>query len=378
MTQYAFNDLNFSSPDRLPSADLRSGERIAFLKAIQARPSTMFRSAAESIDAAISLLALGQLGQALMLLTQAAEVSLKGILHEISLLGTSTWAAQNPVLFRNLARSGQVFDEQSLRESLKTKTFISTLKEVNGYLSFSNRLVDCHYNVNSARNDVAHHGGYKDQYNIYLAQIIGCLLALLDEFYTKALGNPISNLLCHAIARELIVAMRYLRLHMHESDAWSVALRPLEAAYFSCWQFVEVGTPRYFEHINDLRRYHNYDDDDKYEWKKDFEWEKKVAESLDESVSELMDTLEDVPTHCRICGGRCFLATDGVLKWNEAVPYLEVSSMACVRCHLTIPEKHADLARLHYGPIDEQLLGREEWVKVIRRFGHGREILENQ
>jgi hypothetical protein len=313
----------------------------------------MFRSAIESIDAGVSLLALGQPSQAFMLLVQAAEVSLKGILDEINLSGTRKWTADNPVLVRTLAKSGQSVDHSLLRKIVTEKTFIATFREVHARISFSDQVVSGYEAVNATRNRIAHQGGECEHANLYLGQILDCILPILDEFYTKLLGMPISSFICHHVARELIVANRYLRSHGQDIEAWAVALRPMAAAYFSR-RIIEHGAPLDFDP-------HGFGWDERFDM--NFEWEKKVAGSLKGNV------LEAELTYCKICGERCYLATDGVLKWHQEIPYFDVSSMACAHCHLTVSDEHSDLARLHYGMIDEKLLGHEVWVKMIRDFG---------
>ncbi len=313
----------------------------------------MFRAALESIDAGTSLLALGQVSQAFLLFMQASEVSLKGVLDEISEIGTKTWAAQNPVLVRNLANSSQHFDESRLRQSVTEKTFIGAFREVQAYIAFTDQVVSRHVAVNNTRNRIAHQGGDREQANLYLAQIIECLLPLLDEFFDRLIGQPICRFIGHRLARELIVAARFLRRHSSEMDAWKVALRPMAAAYFSN-RVIEHGAPIDFDP-------HGYGWNDRSDL--NFEWEQKVAGSLKGNV------LEEEYTICRICGERCFVATEGELKWQVHTPYFEVSSMACPHCHLSITEEHSDLARIHYGPIDEQLLGHESWVHLVRDFG---------
>ena len=67
MAEFRFSEALYSSLDLIPPSEDRPGERIDFIRAVRERPSTMFRSAIESIDGGISLLALGRLSQAFIL-----------------------------------------------------------------------------------------------------------------------------------------------------------------------------------------------------------------------------------------------------------------------------------------------------------------------
>lgn len=188
-----FSEGMYSSSELLARGDSEWGDRSRFIDTIKARPSLMYRSARESIDAGISLLADRQVSQAFLLLFQAAEVSLKGLLDEIQQVGTRTWAAQNPLLFRQRAGSNLAFEESRIREVITEKTFIAAFREASALVKFSDE-VQCGASLaNSTRRLLVHQGGLERQEPTYLGQILHILIPLLDEFYTKLAGQPLSN-----------------------------------------------------------------------------------------------------------------------------------------------------------------------------------------
>jgi hypothetical protein len=334
-----------------PPASESIGYRRALEKRMMARPSLLFRSAIASIDAAVGLLALGQVSQSFLLLTQAAEVSLKAALDEINHLGLAAWAAHNPVLFRNRSGDALPFDESRLRESVTGKHFLQVFREVSAFIEFSEAVNSSCDQINRTRNEIAHGGGDPQRARFYLDQMIFKVLPLLDEFYLELMGVGLCDIILHDVARELIVAGRFLRARNGDREGWRMALRPVAAAYFHR-RTIDHGAPLESNGLRsgrDLTREHD--------------WERRIAGSLKGNV------LEQETTLCHICGERCYLSTDGVLKSCDGVPYFRVSAMACTYCNLRIPEEYSDLAMIHYGRVDEHLLGRDNWRRLVRDFG---------
>jgi hypothetical protein len=349
---FRFSDEVFRSTASLPLAGESIGYRHSFQQKIAARPSLLFRSAVESIDAAFGLLALGQVSQAFLLLAQATEVSLKATIDEFNRLGISAWAAQNPVLFRNRAGNDLPLDKAKLQEIVAQRHFLDVFREVSTFVEFSDGIESSCYQINSTRNDIAHRGGDPQRVRFYLEQTILKVLPLLDEFYYALTGSGLCDLIMHDVARELIVAGRFLRSRGPDAGCLRMALRPVSAAYFH-HRTIEHGAPPDQSGLvtgSDLAR--------------ESEWERTLAGSLKGNV------LDQENTRCHICGERCFLATNGVLKRRDGAPYFDISAMACTYCNLRIPEEYSDLAIIHYGPIDEHLLGHDDWVGLVRSFGY--------
>jgi hypothetical protein len=320
------------------------------MNAVRARPSRMFLSAAQSIEAGISLLALQNVSQSLLLLTQAAEVSLKGLVHEIKLLGISAWAAQNPILIRNRAKSGSnaPFDEPRFKQIVGVETFISSFREVSEFMNFSENVHSSIAGINSARNEIAHQGGDTAKFDYYLAHILFGVLPLLDEIYLKALGITLCGLIYHPVSRELIVAGRYLRNRKaHTTNCWATALRTMHYAYFENME-IKRGMP-------------SNEDKNEFDY---FEWECKVKRNFSNKTEG--NVLDYCYTQCKICGHRCFVSTEWEKKADEQGSYFNVLAIACPYCHLEILDEGAELARLHYGPIDKESLGAEDWDRLMR------------
>jgi hypothetical protein len=355
MNIFKFSERLYSSDERLPRGDSNWGERLRFIDTIKARPSLMYRSARESIDAGISLLANGQVSQAFLSLFQAAEVSLKGLLDEIQQIGTRTWAAQNPVLFRRRAANGLPFEEFRIKEVVTEKTFIAAFREASAFVNFSSEVESGITLINNTRRLLIHQGGVEKQEPTYLHQILHILIPLLDEFYTNLAELPICNLIFGNVARELVVAARFLRLRKNDPTCWRYALRPMIAAYFSRFEIAQ-GAPFDFDPSGrgqDSR------------WRLNCDWADQVKREL---KGDLI-TQEELATPCYICGEQCCVSTNGEIKKNGEIPYFEIHELVCPYCHLTIPSEYSDLAGIHYGPISEERMGSESWRERLRGYG---------
>ncbi len=348
-TQYDPNAL-------IPIAHEGIGYRAEFVAVLRRQRSPMFLSAAESIDAAIILLVFQQVSQAYQLLMQALEVSLKGVLDNVKQMGISAWIAQNPTLAPNLLNANPTQLKERLQENLKLKTLIGAFREVSDFIDFSAHSRNAIDRLNETRNRLAHQGGIGSQTGNYVREIVNDILPVLDELYRKFLNLHLGDFLFQDVARELVVAARFLKHRPTDKRCWSKALTLVGCAYL---------------HRRHLAPGPDPFDEDGFE-KVDFElrcneWD-KVSEKLQRAGSN-SDVLEEGYLTCHICGERCVLATDGELH-HEGGLHLEITSMACPYCHLLIPEEYADLAAIHYGRIDQELLGAEEWGKLLRDYGH--------
>ena len=342
----------------IPFANESLGYRIEFVKAIRGRRSPMFCSAAESIDAAIVLLAFSQVSQAYLLLVQALEVSLKGLLHEVQQCGVATWMAQNPQLARTLARNNASFSDQLLRENLKEKTLVASFRDVDAFLGFSTLTRESIQGLNSTRNDLAHRGGDAPRTHFYVRDIVCTLFPVLDEVYSSGLDLHLADFLVHDVAREVVVAARFLKSRPNDVKCWGWATSLIASAYF------------HRRHIAPGPDTDDLDPDRGQKWEDNWEWRKKVVKKLQCQglSSDVLD--DDYYPHCRICNEQCVLATDGELHSDEGTPYFRITSMACPNCHLFLPEEVADLAAIHYGRIDADILGIDDLNKLIKDYGY--------
>ncbi len=301
------------------------------------------------------MLADRQVSQAFLLLFQAAEVSLKGLLDEIQQLGTRTWAAQNPLLFRQCAGNNLPFEESRIKEVITEKTFIAAFREASAFVNFSDE-VQCGVTLaNNTRRLLIHQGGVEKQEPTYLLQILNILVPLLDEFYTKLAGQPLSNLIFGNVARELVVAARFLRLRRNDPRYWRFALHPLAAAYWSRYEITQ-GASSDFEPTGTGQD---------ASWSINLDWAIKVKREL---KGDLI-TQEELDTRCYICREQCHVTTNGEIRKIGGVPYFEIQELVCRYCHLTIPSEYSDLATIHYGPISERRMGSESWSKRLRAYG---------
>lgn len=155
LSPYCFSRANYEAGGLLPVPAESIGRHAEFVQKIRARPSVLFRSAIESIDAAVALLALGQVSQSYLLFTQAAEVSLKAVLDEVKRMGLASWGAANPGFMRRLAAMKSVSPPGSVKDS----TFIGAFREVGEFADFSDNVRSAVPRINSARNEIAHRGG---------------------------------------------------------------------------------------------------------------------------------------------------------------------------------------------------------------------------
>jgi hypothetical protein len=351
---YEFSVPNYSSSAPLQAADESLGRYFDFKQTTIGRASPLFTSAVESMEAALALLALGQVSQAYLLITQSLEVSLKGMIDEIMQLGLRAWIARNPTLARQRAASGSDFDEAELKGIVKDRTLIAAFRESSAFVKFPEPAKSSIYKINDWRNEIAHRGGEYQRHPHYFQSILSDLLPLLDEFYRQAMSLNICDLIHHDLARELIVAARFSRARQVGQKDLAAVLAMVRAAYFHKHDFA-AGTP--FEFSPRGERSDDWD----Y-----LRWEESLERRLVQSTRGIL--LNEIYLVCKICNQKCFVASDGVLKHEEGHPYLDATAVTCPYCHLAISEEYAELARLHFGPIDEKLCGAEDWKKLLADF----------
>jgi hypothetical protein len=351
-TPFRFSEEVLASSEFLPPGGESIGPHLEARRLIRARRSPLFNSAAESLDAAVGLLVLDQVSQAYLLFAQALEVTLKGVLDEVRELGFEAWLRQNPGPWPNRPERCPLHPWQ-LKETIKEKTFPKAFQEVAELGLFSESARRAFEPIPGTRNRIAHSGGEDERCHIYVQDILTRILPLLDELY-RAHGLHLADLLLHCVARELLVAGRFLRRRRDGAKSWAMALRPVTAAYFHRIN-IEHGAPADFDPFG-------YGWGDRFDM--NHEWEKVVAGSLKGNV------LDRERTRCHICGERCFVATDGELRTLDSEEFFRVASLACPYCHLRIPEEYSDLAELHYGRITEESLGAEQWAFLRRDFGY--------
>lgn len=328
-----------------------------FIKQVWSRPSLFFRSSTDSIWAGIGLLSLGQVSQSYLLLTQAVEIALKGVLDEIQQCGIAAWAKRNPSLFRDVAARNGQFDPARFSQALKEKTLVGAFREAACILTFSQEVQCAFDRINRTRNDIAHRGGDPDSMHLYVRDILTAILPMLEELHEQALGVCVSDYLFSTVARELIVAGRFLSGRDWHAEDWQIALLPFKLAYAKRERLVDVA--RGLSHADD-----NSDDDTDYlpasnarppQWMESFH-----------ILGPRTDY--DIHTSCRICQERCFVEFQSAPSKSEGQLSFRVNAVACPHCHLGLTPAYSDLAQIHYGPISKNSLGMENWNVLLRKL----------
>ena len=345
--------------DQLIQTETGFWRRIEFLDAVRARPSLYYRGGLGSIDSVLPLLCIGHVRQAYILLFQAAEVCLKGVLDEIKAAGLAAWMQKNPVLARTLADNS---DKEVLTD-IEAMTFLRAFRAASPIVGFREDLAAGVTELNRVRNEIAHRGGENDRSLYYLGLILNTLFPLLDQFFHKVLGLDLADFILHPIARELVVIAKFHRLSAHDDSTLGKCLSHLHAAYFSIWKLNECGVPEFDE--NGASRFDKCADD--Y-----IEWERQCRRKLKYETVAYDGYSPDSSqyaraTYCRVCSNECFVTSD----WEERVTpdglSFDVKEVLCPYCRLSIDDPL--LAEIHYGRINRKLLGDEGWQALLKDLG---------
>jgi len=322
--------------------------RIEFRKAVFGRPSLFYRSAIESIDAAMPLLVIGHVSQAYSLFFQSLEVCLKGLLDELKSEGLAGWMAKNPELAKQLAANST----SEVLTDIAGMSFIPAFRGTDPIVGFSEDLRSRHTEIYRVRNDIVHRGGDSERNPYYLGLILSCLLPMLDEFFRKVLRLDLADLILHPISRELVVAAKYRRIVDDDTRTFANCISHLYTAYFSIWRLGDSGIPE-FDPSGESNV--NVFADEFIKWQEHFSRQLKFDKVGD----------DDTSTYCRICGETCFV-TSG---WNDDISEnglsFDVQEVACPFCRLEIHDPL--LAEIHYGRVNRDLFDSEdEWNKLLR------------
>lgn len=338
--------------DQLIPTNTHYWRRIEFQTAVFSRPSLFYRSALSSIDAAMPLLAIGHVRQAYSLLFQSLEICLKGLLDEIKSAGLSGWMAKNPDLARQLAANST----SQVLTDIDSMTFIAAFRGAEPIVGFSQGFRSRHGEINSVRNEIVHRGGSAEREPYYLNLILGCLLPMLDTFFSNVLGLDLADLILHPIARELVVVAKFRRISNDDLRTFPDCISLLNTAYFSIWRLGDSGIPEFGpdgkSNVNVLSNAFD-------------EWREHVARKL--KFDKVCD--HGCLTLCHICGESCFVTT----TWNESPLQRDVSfnvrEVACPYCRLEIHDPL--LAELHYGRVNRDLFENEDdWKNLLRDLNH--------
>jgi hypothetical protein len=345
--------------DQLISTNTRFWRRIEFNKAVHVRPTLFYRGGLNSIDSVLPLLCIGHVNQAYLLLFQAAEVCLKGVLDEIKSAGLAAWMKQNPSLARTLANNSA----KEVLTDIEAMTFIAAFRAASPIVGFSKDLADRASELNRVRNEIAHRGGDSERASYYLGLILGALFPLLDEFFQKVLKLDLADFILHPIARELVVIAKYHRRSQHDDKVVGNCLSHLHSAYFSIWRISEVGVPQY-----DEDGFSKFDEcaDDYIQWQDQCHGKLKYDTVANDGYSTDPAQQSRV-TYCHICGHECFVTSDWEERVSDAGLSFDVKEVMCPYCRLSIDDPL--LAEIHYGRINRESLGNEGWRALLEDLG---------
>ena len=95
----------------------------------------------------------------------------------------------------------------------------------------------------------------------------------------------------------------------------------------------------------------------------------KIYSKLDRQTNERGHLLGEGLLNCRICGEMGIIVgiedeEEYVLDGKRAV---DPCSLLCASCGLNLPREYKVLAKLHFGPITDEMVGDEAWEKEIPR-----------
>lgn len=328
-------------PETLPDIH-HSGKPCFDFSALSRSPR--FGSAAESIWSGLGLLSLGQYGQAYLLLMQATEVALRAVVDEMKLEGTSKLFKRRPEWIRNAQQNNLDLTDGTLHRLVEDEGFYKLYGFVSGILDLS-RFKDQYQRLYQVRNDVVHDGSKAVDEKTYVQYTLNHVLPLLETIYSQALDWDFESITSTTCLRELIVARKYLStIEKLSVEQCRAALYPFRHTYKLLTDSHHVG-----HEVNE-------------EWFED----NPVAKEFAEAIGKFHFTWPNdrLYTHCLICFDECIVATEEPEYDDDDKVVSEevyVVAVGCPNCRLFIPNKYAELANLHYGPLTKERLGSDEW-----------------
>ncbi|MEW4530116.1 hypothetical protein [Maioricimonas sp. JC845] len=334
---FQFSADNFASNIPLPPGT--ESPRDEFLKALEQENTDLFHSSVASIDGALALLATGRLEQSYVLLMQAFEIALKGVLDSATQHRDAAWMARHPVIAQRLPDAERVTREKQTRDKICKKTLGSAFDEAHELLRFSSEPTRNFERVRKVRNRIMHAGGSVRRKSKCASQLVTSILPLFDELFTGLINRPLADLIGHRVARELIVAGRWFHSDESDHDDWQIAFRPFAAAWF-------------YENPTNLGLPGRIEGEGEYN---------TTSEKLENLWYRFLhDRLEDhrlQQVTCHICGEPAWIFCEYELRGGPDDPSIPVSAITCTHCGLTLKEDDRGMAELHYGPITPETDG---------------------
>ena len=339
-----------------------------FHQAIRKEKSPSAMGAVELLRAAFWVLSYPMPAQALMLFHQALEVACKRVLQEVHVLlaadkveyKLSKWAVRDRLAAHRLGRKiNSDFDIDDYDPS-RTCTFEdawSRVREMVSLKSYKDIGLD---KLTKLRNQITHRGAEEDRRFEYSQAILDIALPAIEQFYYECYERlNLSALLGEDLVQELRVAREYLAaVEQDERLPKEVLLHTFRCKY---QQPMVIGVAHLLYDENGNMR--------------DLGWDRQAVEDriyskLDSQLGERGSLLgKSFSLVCKICdepGIIVGIAGNGEYEL-EGKRAVDPCSLFCPSCGFDLPKSCSVLAKLHFGPITDEMIGEEAWRNEVPR-----------
>jgi hypothetical protein len=233
----------------------------------------------------------------------------------------------------------------------------SRVREMSSLRSFKDAGLD---QITKLRNRITHRGAESDKEFEYSQAILKIALPALEQFYNECYrGLNLTALLGEDLMRELRVAQEYLAAVEQDENLPKRRLLHTFTCKYQESLVIGVAHLLFDDHGNML----------------DLGWDRheanrKIYSTLDRQLNERGSLLgEGLYLSCKICGNIGIIVgiddeEEYVLTGKRAV---DPCSLFCPSCGLNLPRDYKVLAKLHFGPITDEMIGDEAWRKEIPR-----------
>jgi hypothetical protein len=329
-------------------------------------PSAM--GAVELLRSAFWVLSYPMPAQALMLFHQALEVACKGLLQEVHLLlaadkadyDLSKWAVRGRLAAHRLGRNMHVEFDIDEYDPSRTCSFDDAWKRVREMSPSLRSFKDAGLGrLTALRNQITHLGAEENREFEYSQAILKIAIPAIEEFYEKCYdGLSLTTLIGEVLLRELRVAQQYL-LAIDEDESLPTG-RLLETFICKYQEPLVFGVAHLlFDEVGNML---------------DLSWDRsevnrKIYSRLDSQYDKRGSLLgESLFLSCKICDNA------GIIVGIEDEEYtidgrnaVDPCSLFCPSCGLNLDKSYKLLAKLHFGPITEEMIGAEAWKNEIPR-----------
>ena len=336
------------------------GKQGKFIETLESKKSPTALSALDSLDAAFWLLSRYKISQSLFLFHHSIELTLKGLLEEVHIILTADrpdyniakWIAKERLANHALGQRINVTGSPEQYDPRRTCNFETAFKRVSEMIDFPSETSKSLKKLNNLRNEIVHFGDKGRDIKDCIDVILNIIWPFLKSFYQKAYDLKIEDFIFHPLAREINIAQGYFNL-TKENKALPVKNI-----------FHPFSIRKNLDHIlgsaNLLIDEKGYQIDLSEER---FEINQKIYDKFDSKWSLLGKNVID----CVICGDSEIIVS---VYHPEEISDKEIvyaEALYCPHCGLNLDESYEELARLHFGPITEERLGKEAWKNEVPR-----------